>query len=669
VGKKVQNWTLRTTDEFITGRGDGVAASSDNALVLAPRFQRVRSLEKDAFVWTVRPTGGESYLLGTGNNGRVYRMDASGKLTTALQTPELDVLTLAVAPDGTAYAGTAPHGYIYKIPPWAEVAEAASPPSPKTSETPTPTPFFRTGRNYVLSVAVAKDGSVYAGTSGGAIYKINRSGVGALWKQTDESHICSLDITPDGDVLAGTSPSGLVYRITPEGQATVIWDSGDTSISSIVAMPNGDVLAGTAPKGEIIRIGAGTDTVIPVVKTDSAVYDMARLGNDAIAASGSILYQILPSNTVRRIQNPDDPDILSVGASPDGNLLVGTGNVAAVYSGRASAGSVYRTVVKDAGTMSHWGHLRWEGDAPAGSSLRFETRTGNNEIPDSSWTSWTPMQTAENGSAVVSPPARYIQVRLQMTASPNGASPTVRSVSLTYVPENRPPTLTVTAPTAGLSLHGKVDLQWTAQDPDGDALLYRVAYSIDNGVTWKPVDLLDKDGKSTVPFVTTPSAIWNTASLKDGSYILKVTVSDVRSNPNAPLEDTAIVGPVTIVNNAPKVLLADTSITVGADRTVRFHGSADGHESPIVSVSYRVDAGPWFLAAADGGLFDAPHVSFKAETEPLPAGDHKIEVEAVNAAGDKATTSVSVSASGAATILPTKPAPTDAGTPTPSPAG
>ena len=68
-----------------------------------------------------------------------------------------------------------------------------------------------------------------------------------------------------------------------------------------------------------------------------------------------------------RSTNADGKDILAVSATPNGDLLAGASNAAALYLVHARTnGNVYRTAVRDAGAVTVWGHLRWTGDQPAG---------------------------------------------------------------------------------------------------------------------------------------------------------------------------------------------------------------------------------------------------------------------------------------------------------------
>ena len=628
IEKKLQVWTLHTESDFGAGRATGVSVSSMGSLTIAPHIQKVKTLEKESFVWVARPDGERGMFIGTGNNGMVYRMDLAQNLSVALKTTEMDVLSLATGPNGVAYAGTAPHGAIYRIP-------ANGPASAD--------PFFKTGRRYVLALVVDHAGSVYAGTNGGCIYKINPDGVGSVWFQSDEAHICSLAVTASGDILAGTSPSGLVYRITPDGHSSVLWDSDDTSVSALAALPNGDILAGTAPKGQIIRISADGSGATQVLKTDKPVHDMALVGSSVYVASGTAIYQILPSNEVRKITNQDDQDLLTLGAMPTGGLIAGTGNIATIYAvGPGDGKNLYRTQVRDADGTAVWGHIRWTGDQPAGSTVGFETRSGNTALPDASWSPWASCKVGDDGSSVASPKARYIQMRVSLMPGARDASSVIRSISLTYIPENRPPTVTLTTPIAGALVHGKSELQWLGHDPDGDALLYTVSYSTDDGTTWQGASIIDKDGGKavTTPDVTGDSYQWDTTKLKDGPYLLRVEVSDQRSNPGHALRASVTAGPFTVLNAEPKITTLPADVKPLPDGSIQFSGAVDGLGAAIVEVNYRVDGGPWFSTTPASGFFDSQKVSFGAATSPLGKGDHKLEVQAVNAAGVKTVTVV-----------------------------
>ena len=185
------------------------------------------------------------------------------------------------------------------------------------------------------------------------------------------------------------------------------------------------------------------------------------------------------------------------------------------------------------------------------------------------------------GTQIASPNARYLQWRASLFAG--DASPILTSVTTAYLPRNlRPEVTRITVhppgtvfqqafssgdpPVAGLDNDAEADSKgqaatlgrqgyrkgiqtfvWEAADGIGDQLEYVVSYRREGETAWHPLRSYLRD---TV-------FAWDSSSVPDGTYRVKVTVSDARSN--AP--DTALVGeresPVfDIDNSAPRIELA-----------------------------------------------------------------------------------------------------------------
>ena len=67
------------------------------------------------FLWAVVAGADGSLFIGTGNDGRVFRVDPQGKGASFFDGAELEVHALAPAPDGGLYVGSSPDGKIYKV--------------------------------------------------------------------------------------------------------------------------------------------------------------------------------------------------------------------------------------------------------------------------------------------------------------------------------------------------------------------------------------------------------------------------------------------------------------------------------------------------------------------------------------------------------------------------
>src|SRR5207237_6251409 len=107
-------WETRTYDDFRKGKLANVSLTSDDELILAPRFDVTFNTEQ-TLVWsTVADSKGNVYL-GTGHDGKIYKVDSSGKGSMIADLAELDVLALAVDSKDVLYAGTSPDGKVYRI--------------------------------------------------------------------------------------------------------------------------------------------------------------------------------------------------------------------------------------------------------------------------------------------------------------------------------------------------------------------------------------------------------------------------------------------------------------------------------------------------------------------------------------------------------------------------
>ena len=109
-----QKWTFRTADDFLRGKFDGVSVSSEGVLTLGPREEKLQGPSEDFYLSFLMTPDGVAYL-GTGHEGRIYKISKDGKAELFCQIPEMDVSCLAVDRKGVLYAGTSPNGKVYRV--------------------------------------------------------------------------------------------------------------------------------------------------------------------------------------------------------------------------------------------------------------------------------------------------------------------------------------------------------------------------------------------------------------------------------------------------------------------------------------------------------------------------------------------------------------------------
>ena len=133
------------------------------------------------------------------------------------------------------------------------------------------------------------------------------------------------------------------------------------------------------------------------------------------------------------------------------------------------------------------------------------------------------------------------------------------------------------------------DIHWRASDKDGDTLVYRLYYQADGDDAWVPA-FPEKPLHKT-------EYSWDTESIPDGWYRLKVVASDEESNPaGEALTDEKVSDPVKVDNTRPQVLDLSYDAASGI-----LKGVARDNLSLIRYLEYAVDGGEWkFFAPKDG---------------------------------------------------------------------
>src|SRR5712692_3333401 len=222
-------WEMSSRNELLKGEARGVSVTDSGVLTLAPGFRHIFDTEQ-AYVWSTAVDSGGNVYLGTGHDGKIFRVTPDGKGSLLYKTPELDVTALVVAGDGAIYAATSPDGKVYRVTADGKAEVYFDPPD-----------------KYIWSLAILNDGSLAVGTGdNGKLYRVRASGAkpeNSLLINTNQTHVMSLAVTKAGDLIAGTDPGGLVLRISPGGKAFGLYDAPLREIHALASATDGSIYA------------------------------------------------------------------------------------------------------------------------------------------------------------------------------------------------------------------------------------------------------------------------------------------------------------------------------------------------------------------------------------------------------------------------------------------
>ncbi len=479
-------WQAATQADFLRGEVENLSIDEHGRLMLGPEVRRVHEAGVP-FVWTMLAGPDGSFFLGTGNEGKVVRVDRDGNGSVFYDSTEMEVHALAPAPGGGLYVATSPDGRVYRVDAKGQA-----------------TPFFDPDDKYIWALAVDSKGTLFAATGDkGVVYRITPEGKGTVFFTTRTTHAVSLALDRSGQLLVGTGGPGRVFRVDGEGKGFLLLDTPYQEVRALRLDGQGVLYAaaqsGRPPQGGDSGAIPGptepsTPLPVPTVSTEITgitIIDVPVTPQPASTSGSSgdrrgptgAIYRVLPDGLWDQLWESRDDAPYDVAIEPDGALLVATGGKGKIFrlagelmrptlltrvsaqqavmlhrsgdrtliatsnpgmllaqsTARAGRGT-YESDVKDARIVATWGALSWRATTPGGGRVELQTRSGNTRTPDEAWSDWSSSYAEPTGSAITSPKARYLQWRAVLTGK--GESPVLTSVTAAYQQRNIRPEVT-----------------------------------------------------------------------------------------------------------------------------------------------------------------------------------------------------------------------------------
>ncbi|MCK7476432.1 MAG: hypothetical protein M0C28_01725 [Candidatus Moduliflexus flocculans] len=340
--------------------------------------------------------------------------------------------------------------------------------------------------------------------------------------------------------------TGALYRITADGLAKRLWVSEDEMIYTLLYREaDGKVLFGTGGQGRIYAVDREERVALLLQQSSEQVYQLAPLDSKIYVLSNNPCYfgLLLPEQR---------------------------------FAGE------YTSPVLDARTPASWGRLVWDAAVAAGASVQLQSRSGNTNEPNATWSDWSPFY-GKTEEQVLSPKSRYLQVKVTLRTQTGKSSPVFDRLAVFYLQSNVAPSVSRleflrpnevylklpdqddvilgverNAPEAPgkkdelrVSLgyrkserKGFQTVVWDAADENGDTLRYSLAMKKDGEAEWRVLE----------PDWTEPIYAFDTLSFPDGTYLLRLTASDAPSNPSGLELKADKTSPAFVIDNSLPVV-------------------------------------------------------------------------------------------------------------------
>lgn len=598
------------------------------------------------YVWAMaRGADGRIYAA-TGIDGKLFAIEPAGKTgKVVVDLKPKNLLCLAFGSEGSLYCGTDEDGLVYRVNP-------------------------TTGKSYVMYDAKESEVSALTLDAAGNLFVATAGADGARPGRSVADSPGGKPETPatrpsgsqpadaqSGPAKGKAAKSPTTTKASKEDAAEE--DAADEDqqkallqalgLPKQMAKPSGGSSKGADGGNAIYRIDVD-GFVSEVFREPVMILALAEDEGDVFAATGNEgrIYSVNPKDertTMLARLKADQATAMML--LPHKELVLGTANPAMLVrmsNGYAPEGKMTSKPL-DAEQIVKWGRVQWKATVPEGTKLSVATRSGNvGDEESDAWEEWSAEMDATSPQQIISAGARFLQYRVTFASSKPDATPTLRKLELFRIEENRRPIIndlkvlllseaakepSTPAKIKGLAAGGgsgdgedepKPDtmavIMWKTEDPNEDTLRYEVFYREQGSQRWIRVE---KDLKETY-------LLWNTLTVPDGRYEVRIMASDILSNaPGVELSAARVSDPLVVDNTPPVATISEVTFE-GKNRVV-INANFSDELSNIREAAYTLDSDDeWIPLAAADDVFDSPQESVTFAINNLAAGEHRIAI-------------------------------------------
>jgi hypothetical protein len=596
------------------------------------------------YIFAIAVGGTGDIYLGTGPEGKIYRLDPLGKKPhLAYDSRDKNILSLAVGPDGSIYAGSDNRGLIYRLNPQGEGA----------------TVLYDSEQPEIAALLFTPQSDKDNGNNGKGPSETNNS----LYAAATSAKIVQTQTQFAASIPAGPPPGRPETEDDQEEQEEDGDDGNDgdqeeeTGVNTVgggrkleiantkqstpgkPAQPIPPIRRSTRPTSASNIYKISQDGFVTEIFKESAIFFcLGQQDNKLLVGTGNNaqLYSVDPASEQQAVIYEDEQavQITAIAVSGD-DVYLGTANPAKLIkmdSGFAPEGTYISDLI-DAEQPAKWGKLQLEADIPAGCKVMVASRSGNvKDINDPTFSPWTESVEITEPVQLQCPLGRFCQYKLVLQSEDGKQSPLIREIAVaSTVPNLAPQIESVTFDRLKAeSKKGTFKINYRATDENEDDLIYKIDFRKLGRTTW--IEL--KDNLEATNFE------WDGKTVEDGRYEIRVTASDERSNTTSTkLTGSRISDPIVVDNTGPiAVETKMTSMSRNNQRYMVFETEIMDQLSAIEKLEYTIDSNSdWIATVPNDLVYDTTKEQFtiKIETEKdLSKGDHILTIKVSDAVGN-----------------------------------
>ncbi len=557
------------------------------------------------YIFDIETDNVGNIYLGTGPQGRVYVLDPSGKVAQLVyRGRDKNILSVAASRDGFVYAGVDTRGLIYKINPRNKTAtvlydsdepeisallavDGVPAPGGVLYAAATSAGVVETEQKFAAQQGVSgrpetkKEEGSKAQAEGGTRLKVANTGATATAKPPQPPRPAPRPAKPGS--------ASYIYKINKQGYVTEVFS--EAAVFLCVAGQDGKILIGTGNEARLYSV-------------------------DPEAERQSILYE-----------DPKASQITALNVSEQ-DIYIGTANPARLVLLSSSYGSqgTYTSDLIDAGQPARWGKLQMDADIPRGCKVLVASRSGNvKDVNDPTFSDWTEPVAMTEPVQLRCPVGRFCQYKLVLETEDGQKTPIIREVAVASTVPNLAPKVE-TVDVARLQAPGKegiFKIGYKAGDENDDKLIYKLDFRKIGRTNW--IAIKDK--------IETDTFDWDSKTVEDGRYEIRVTASDERGNSVATrLTGSRISEPIVVDNTGPAIRKYAIE---KSGRTAVLKLDVTDELSVISKLEYTIDSNAeWKGTLPDDLVCDTTEESFAITVEDLDPGEHVLALRITDDVGN-----------------------------------